>query len=183
MRPSCKNRLNWPEFTWVINHLYNQRWLELFLYSWLRTVWLDQFIRFHCPLRFILWFLHAVTQKWLILNTLKYFFSIADSYDCAKHFIQVSVGILKYLFAYFAHLRFIASFYWFLCISGTVIFRLAQNSSVPGLYKTSLSLLLPFDIFEEDRNWKETHCADFVMFSCHWKIVRQISTLTGFIAW
>ena len=21
MRPSCKNRLNWPEFTWVINHL------------------------------------------------------------------------------------------------------------------------------------------------------------------
>ena len=43
-------------------------------------------------LRFFLWFLHAVTQKWLIICSI--FFLIADGYDCAKNCIQVSVGIL-----------------------------------------------------------------------------------------
>lgn len=47
--------------------------------------------RFHDTFRFFLSFLHAVTQKWHIFNTMLVFFLIADSYDCVENCIQVSL--------------------------------------------------------------------------------------------
>ena len=38
MRPSCKNRLNWPEFTWVINRLTIEDDSNRCSICWLRTV-------------------------------------------------------------------------------------------------------------------------------------------------
>ena len=142
MRTSCKNRLNWPEFAWVIKSPDNRRWLELLLYSchtFLSTVWLDQFIAFIAHFAFFFFsFLLVVTQKWHILNTMLVIFFIADN-DCVK---KLYSSVCRNALILSLIRKFCSSSIYsiILCIVRNCQWRITHNFSATGLYKKHLSL-------------------------------------------